>query len=374
MAQFLPTGPPKGGHKSAWAVPGFDQAAFDASRVGRQTAAMQEIYQLYPDDEMHPEVLAYWERHGVRKELFDTDTDSKYSVFTPLDLDQTQRYALVYVSHAGREPINRCETNGFPELAGSQKFIAVCPWNRGPSNDGVEAEFPRILDALLTRGYPVDLGRVYAVGYSAGSDATGVLACVYPDVLAAVSPSPGGNLFAKGRWYADPTSYQRNAPYQLPVICVAGTMDGGDRYPLTEPEHLANVNIWMQHVAKVAGYVPLSLESSRALAEGSGDPAKRAFGFDFDRTFSEELADLEWVFGDFAGESGATVARFVSAVGLPHAVTPYHAPIIWDFIKHFSRDRASGASVYSPVVVDGIRSVGRADAGAADLPASLAVR
>jgi hypothetical protein len=75
MAQFLPTGPPKGGHNSAWAVPGFDQAAFDASRVGRQTAAMQEIYQRYPDDEMHPEVLAYWERRGVRKELFDADTD-----------------------------------------------------------------------------------------------------------------------------------------------------------------------------------------------------------------------------------------------------------------------------------------------------------
>jgi hypothetical protein len=101
---------------------------------------------------------------------------------------------------------------------------------------------------------------------------------------------------------------------------------------------------------------------------------RKAFGFDFDRTFSEEFADLEWLFGDLAGESGATTARFVAAVGLPHAVTPYHAPIIWDFIKHFSRDHVSGASVYSPVVVDGIRSVSRASAGAPDLHASLAIR
>jgi hypothetical protein len=125
MAQYLPTGAPKGGSTFAWAVPGFDQAAFDASRVAGQIAAMQEIYERHPDDETHPEVLEHWERRGVRKELFDVGTDQKYSVFTPLDLDPTQRYALVYVSHAGREPINRCETNGFPELAGSQRFIAV---------------------------------------------------------------------------------------------------------------------------------------------------------------------------------------------------------------------------------------------------------
>ena len=158
-------------------------------------------------------------------------------------------------------------------------------------------------------------------------------------MLAAVSPCPGGNLFAKGRWYTDPESYRRNAPYQLPLICVGGTMDGGDRYPLEEPEHLANFDIWMEHVVKVTGFTPLSLEASRALAEVSADPAKRAFGFAFHRTFAAVLEDLEWAFGDFAGESGVTVARFVSRVGLPHAVTAHHAPLVWDFIS-LARRRA----------------------------------
>lgn len=354
MAQYMPTGAPAGGSTFAWAVPGFDQAEFDSSIAGRNIARMQEIYYRYPDDELHPEVLAHWERQGVRKELFDADTDGKYSVFSPLELDDSSRYAVLYLSHGGQQPINLCETNGFPALVGGQKFICICPWNLGPSNDGVETEFPRILDAV-SRNYPIDESRIYAAGYSAGSDATGVLACAYPDILAAVSPDPGGNLFAKGRWYTDPDSYARNQPFRLPLICVGGTMDGGDRYPLTEPEHLANFNIWMKHIAKVAGYEPITMAESRALVEGSEDAVKRAFGFDFHRSFSAAMEGLDWLFGDFLGTDGVPVARFVTGVGLPHAQTAYHAPIIWDFLRHFSRNRETGASQYSPVALDGVR-------------------
>lgn len=358
MAQHLPVGPPKGGSASAWALPGFDQRAYEASRAGRNAARMQEIYDLHPNDELHPDVIAYWAARGVRKEVFDAGTDRKYAVFTPIDLDPTQRYALVYVSHGGREPINRTETRGFPALVGTQKFIAVLPWNGGPSNDDVEQEFPRVLDDVLRRGYPVDLGRVYAAGYSAGSDATGVLACVYPDVIAAVSPSPSGNLFAKGRWYDDESSYARNSGFAMPFIAVGGTADGGDRFPLAAAEHLRNFDIWMEHIVQVPGYRALTLAESQSLAATSPDPARRAFGVDFHRTFIADLEELDWLFGDFVDEQGVARARFVSGVGLPHAQTAYHAPVIWDFLRHFSRDTTSGASVYSPVVLDGIRRAG----------------
>ena len=352
MAQYMPTGAPKGGASFAWALPGFDQAEFDASLAGRNAARMQALYSRYADDEMHPDVVAYWRTAGLRKELFDEDTDGKYSVFTPLDLEGDRLLPLVYVSHGGMEPINKTETNGFPLLAGRHGFICVCPWNGGPSNDAVESEFSRILQQLLDRGYPIDLQRIYAVGYSAGSDATGVLACAYPDILAAVSPDPGGNLFAKGRWYADPESYRKNLAQRLPMIAVGGTMDGGDRYPLTEPHHLENFDIWMRDIVHVPNRSSLSLAESRRLVEASDDPTKRAFGFDFDRTFSARLEDREWLFGDYVDEAGTAIARFATGVGLPHAQTAVHAPIIWDFIRHFARDRETGNSVYTPVVVD----------------------
>jgi hypothetical protein len=367
MTQHMPTGAPEGGTKSAWARPGFDQQAFDASRVGRAIAQMKDIYNRHPDDGMHPEVLRHWASRGVRKELFDANTDGRYSVFTPLDFDSAQRYPLVYASHGGLEPINRAETNGWAELSGREHVIVVYPWNGGPSNDLVQSEFVRILDALLAKGYPVDLGRVYAVGYSAGSDATGVLACVYPDWLAGVSPSPGGNLFAKGRWYADPESYAKNEPFRLPVVCVAGTMDGGDVYPLATQEHLDNFSIWMTCVAKVRDFEPLTLACSRALVKAGDDLAKRVFGFPFHRTFRFEREGLEWVGGDFFGADETVVARFVAGVGLPHAETATHSALVWDFLRHFSRDQETGASRYAPVALDGGRPAADADLTAAEV-------
>jgi hypothetical protein len=357
MAIYMPKGGPKGDKKFTWALPGFSQEAFDASEAGRNIARMQEIYKTHPDDEMHSDVIGYWRDHGVKKELYDADIDGgegKYSVFTPLDMDPQKRYALVYDSHGGKSPINRHETGGFPMLAGSDKIIVVCPWNCGPSNDEVQTEFPRIINEVLKKGYPVDESRIYAAGYSAGSDATGVLACAWPEMIAAVSPNPGGNLFAKGRWYTDESYYEKNLNLRMPLICVGGTMDGGDRYPFSEEESYTNFNIWMEIIVKVPGYEKMTLAKSKELVEHSTDPAKKTFGFDFHSTFVTHMEGIDWFGGDYYGEGRYPVARFITGNGLPHAQTKYQSPVIWDFLKHFSRDRKTGDSKYTPVVIDGI--------------------
>lgn len=357
MSIYIPKGPPKEGQASTWASSDFDQAAFDQTEAGRNVLKMRQLFKNYPDDEMHPDVLKYWEEHGVRKELFDADVDDgigKYAVFTPLDMDSSKRYALVYDSHGGMLPINGHECAGFPMLAAAAKYICVLPNNRGPSNDGVQFEFPRILNELVRKGYPIDQSRVYAVGYSSGSDATGVLACGWPELIAAISPDPGGNLFAKGKWYAHPEFYAKNLDLALPIICVGGTMDGGDKYPFTAPHHFENFNIWMQTIVKVANYTPLTLEQSRAIQAGA-DRARQIFGFDFHRTFTAHMEGIDWHCGDFLDADCVTRARFISGEGLPHVQTGYHAAIVWDFVKHFSRDTSTGASIYSPLVIDGIR-------------------
>ncbi|WP_084099542.1 hypothetical protein [Demequina sp. NBRC 110051] len=354
MVQYVPKGGPKGGPKAAWALPGFDQEAFDASPVAKSIARMKAIYLAHQDDPMHPEVVDYWKRQGVRKELFEADGEGRYAVFTPLDLAPGHEYALVYSSHGGKEPINRAETNGWAALAARENLIVVYPWNGGPSNDLVETEFPRIVTQMREAGYPIDTSRIYAVGYSAGSDATGVLACAHPATLAAASPSPGGNLFAKGRWYSDPSSYVNNAAVRLPIVCVAGTMDGGDVYPLRESEHIENFNIWMRGIAKVRDFTPLTLERSQEIVATSDDPAERAFGFEFHRTSHLRREGMDWVCGEFLGDEGYPVARFIAGVGLPHAETASHPIFIWDFIRHFRRDPATGESVRALDVLDGM--------------------
>lgn len=355
MSIFMPKGAPPGGHKAAWALPGFDQEAFDQSEAGRGIAAMQEIYERYPDDEMHPEVVAYWQRQGIKKELFDAASDGKYAVFTPLSMDGSKRYAFIYSSHGGKEVINKAETNGFPAMVGTEQYICVCPWNRGESNDEVESEFGRILETMLKSGYPIDESRIYATGYSAGSDATGVLVSAYPDVLAAASPNPGGNLFAKGRWYMEPNYYKKNLPYRMPLLCMGGTLDGGDKYPFDNEHAYENFNIWMEHIVKVPGYRPITLEASHKLVAEAPEKAKHFFGFDFDKTYTIRMEGIDYHVGEFLDESGICIARFLTGEGLPHAQTRVHAPTIWDFLKHFSRNRATGASVYTPIAIGGTR-------------------
>jgi hypothetical protein len=153
----------------------------------------------------------------------------------------------------------------------------------------------------------------------------------------------------------DETSYQKNQAITMPLICVGGTMDGGDRYPFSEEVHFTNFNIWMEHIVKVSGYEKMSLAISRELAAKSQDPTKKAFGLNFQHTFVTHIEGIDWFGGDYYAEGGYAVARFITGNGLPHAQTKYHASIIWDFLKHFSRDRKTGNSIYTPVVIDGIK-------------------
>jgi hypothetical protein len=346
---------PKVDMKKSFALPSFDEASFRKTRIYKNFEENLKIYNTYPDDEMNNGVLAYWKNFGVLKELFDDDTNGglgKYSVFTPIDMDKSQKYALIYNSHGGMDPINKTETFGFAKLAGYEKIICVCPWNGGQSNDSVNSEFPRIINNLLKAGYPVDERRIYAVGFSAGADATGILASAFPDVLAAVSPNPGGNVFVKGKLYQNSNNYTKNRNIRLPVICIGGTMDGGDKYPFEKETDYQNFNIWMDIIAKVKNYSPITFEHSIELSTSSDNEVKRIFGLDFHKTFITEIEGSRWFCGDFYGDD-TVVARFINVEGLPHIPSSFHASVAWDFLKHFSRELISKESVYSPISIGG---------------------
>jgi poly(3-hydroxybutyrate) depolymerase len=321
---------------------------------GAYIGKMKAIAKQYPDEEMAEGVLAYWRENGVKKELYDADGDGKYSVFTPLDMEPGKTYALVYCNHAGMTPINQYETCGFPMLAGREKFICVCPWNGGPSNDNVVTEFPRILRQMEEQGYPVDFQRIYVTGFSAGSDATGALATAYPERIAAISPDPGANMFLKGKWCENPSSYEKNLPLAMPLICMGGTMDGGDRYPLDTEQGIRNFNLWMRDIVKADAFEEMTEEKARELSEGCTDRCKKIFGINFQRTYSFRQEGREWYVGEY-DRQGIVCARFICGEGVPHTQTRYHAAILWDFLKHFRRDTATGESIYDPIVVNGYR-------------------
>ena len=335
----------------AFAKPEFDPRAFEQTECGRNSELLHEIYYRYPNDPMHPEVLRYWEEWGAKKELFDSDIDSgigEYSVFTPLDMTSDKKYALIYCSHGGSDKINMAETYGFAHLVGTEKLICVCPWNGDSNNSNVEKDFKRIVHTLLEKGYPIDTERLYAVGFSSGSGATGRLTLDCPEMLAAVAPCPGPNTFNHGMNIMEvPAKLLENEKMRVPIICVGGTMDAGDQYPLRDENACRNFNIWMENISKVHNYQQITHEHCLKLCRDGSTKIKRVFGLDFHAEYICYLEGTYWYGGDYNDEEGNCVARLVSVEGMPHGQSKFFAPVIWEFLRHYSKDAKTGASVYT---------------------------
>ena len=86
-------GPGGPGHKRS---PEHD--AFMTSESGTAPRRMKELQETYTS-EMGADLLEYWKKHGVRKELFDADHDGgafRYSVHTPMEMEEGKTYPLIY--------------------------------------------------------------------------------------------------------------------------------------------------------------------------------------------------------------------------------------------------------------------------------------
>lgn len=342
----------------------YDEEAYAASEIGQRHAQMLSLFTEHPDTPMDEEVVAYWEARGLKKELYDADRDDgmfSYSVFTPLDIKPDKKYAMIYFSHGGGVFNNLAETYGFNTLAAIEKYIIVYPNNGGRSNNDVDTEFPRILDAILEKGYPIDRERVYCVGFSSGSDASAVAACTYPERVAAVGILPGGQPFKDLKFYTGPEYYETSKGYRIPGIFCGGSQDIAC-YPAPwvldnerKPHRAENLNIWLREMAQIASYQPLTLEDIEEKLKNGADEFEKEFGLTFDRTYSFRAQGADWIGGDFYGTDGVCVMRCIRAKGLPHVVWESQANIVWDYIKHFRRDQETGESIYDPVVCWGER-------------------
>jgi hypothetical protein len=328
---------------------GFDEEAFRQTESGRGYVENQSLMQKYPDP-MQQEVLDYWANLGIKKELFDADRDDgifRYGVHTPLVMTEGETYPLIYFSHGGMGNPYSAECTGYSRLVAREKVILVYPHNGGFSNEETMTEFPRIMAALKEKGYPIDWSRVYAAGFSAGSDATETIGTLWPEMVAAVAPCPGSNAMYNSLCRVTEEAYEKAIPLQVPMICVGGTQDEGDAYPFPDQECFDNFNIWMEKIAKVSNYRPISLEESKDLIRTTDDPAKKAVGVDFAHTYTVSKEGRDWYVGEFFNAQGIVNVRFVVGEGVPHITTNASVDFVWDFLKHWSRNPETGESIYS---------------------------
>jgi len=344
--------PPNGGniHVLEPVIPGWSREAFDMSTSGLAAERRMNKNRIYEEDEFNPVYIRQLTEMGVKKEVFDADHDDgkfRYNVHTPLDMKEDELLPLFYFSHGGMGTPFQAENWGFSELIAKERFIAVYANNGGFSNENTDTEFPRILQVMIDSGYPIDQSRVYAFGFSSGSDATETAATLWPEKIAACVPAPGSNAMYNSLCRLTEEAYEKCLPLQMPCLFLGGTADFGDRWPFPDEECFENFNIWAEKICKVADYTPMTLEESKKIIETSADRSERAAGLRFPTTSTFELEDRQWYVGEYPDAVGRTILKVILAEGLPHVITDAHAPLAWEFVRHWSRDPETGTLTYT---------------------------
>lgn len=349
------------GLENAWAKGTYDPVGFPKTKLGRSITELHRFYlENDPDgsgdDQMNPEVLEYWRSQGVRKELFDearTEEQMRFSILSPMEQTEGERFPLVYCLHGGGENNFGAEFYGFGHLTGMGQCITVCPSASGHGNPRVEREFLRILDFLKEKEYPVDYERVYVFGFSGGEGATQRLAMLHPDKIACIAPTPGPNSF-RGPSYAELQShYVENFDLMMPIVCIGGTEDGGDYWPLNTEECASAFNFYMEHVAKIRDYKPLTQKEMLELTETTDDAVKRKLGLDLHETWGGPFEDSYILLGDYKNINGDNIARFGQILGMPHIQAPKQIDLIWSFMVQFRRNLETGELIYRKTPVGG---------------------
>lgn len=358
--------------------PNFDVDQFMMDDIGDVQISRFENCIRYPD-QAAPEVLAYWRRKGLVKQLHYSTakktlarryTDrlmaigvvkdeagalrrfSEWTSYVPVsaESDPDRRYPLIFLLHGGDDAIYRCETYGYLELAAEKEIIVIAPQDAGYANVG------RMIDEVIER-YPVDPARIYVAGFSGGAAKAEDTAISFPKRIAGAMMV--GQLL-RSRFYCNPTQehLESIADVKLPAINIEGITEAGRTLPMnisqehnlcipdvvrTVKDNCEGLNYWLSF-----NRCPRRVTEAEMYGSfHSADPVERAVGTVFDRTHVERHFDRNYYFGDYLDDTGCAMLRVVGVDQVPHWPVPSFAEITWDFISKFSRDLTTGKIIVS---------------------------
>lgn len=228
---------------------------------------------------------------------------------------------------------------GYVRIAANEDMIVICPW--ADNGDIIVEEFERIWE-IVKAEYPVDESRIYASGFSKGASQTQQLAFAYPEVFAAIAPSPSfvGAQGTDEQWAA-------LEEIGMPLVMIGGLFDFA--FPLDSEGKIEATQNWMT----VNGIEDQGMSISDALARSQmKDKAIARTGIPFETTYTEIHDGTQWYIGEYANDKytdeEVCVFRIAAVENMPHWPSGYWAQFNWDFMKQWSRDLETGELVYTP--------------------------
>ena len=327
-----------------------DAAAIVASEDGR---LMEKNMFVMSMPEGSAEGAAYWKAQGLIKEIHGVGLDKWASYIPVASLEDPERkFPLVFCLHGAHNPIQLTETYGIIQLAAREQLIAIAPENE--NWDSIEA-----LYNYAKESFPVDLSRVYSMGYSFGGFMTSRNVLAHPEIFAGAGM--GGMLFAykvrahdlDGQWYTEyeltEDMLQKAESLEVPGVLFMG-----------ENEMLRLLPFWKEPEGEIKdGVIPLESASKQIsynnwrraagcgpatflAPEDDGDATEKSIGARFDRTEVREYYGRKYFIGDSFNKNGECLLRTISVEKMVHWATAPFADLLWEHLKKFARDVETG--------------------------------
>jgi len=328
----------------------FHFEKYMSGSYGQRMLSHLSTWLIYGEDTMNPELLAYWQRQGIRKELHENAADPDrtwYSYVPEKAIKEGTACPVWFIDHGKGRPILDAEAWGFVQLV-AEKGIIVLVAEQGNSEEIV-------LDTILQASalYPVDLKRVYMVGHSFSGSCGSRIAVSLPEHFAGLCMI-GAQFNPKD---SAPECIRHTEELGMPRIDICGLTDRC--FPVNKadggppsPQIIANVT--PTTMALEDGYPEqihwrrfnrckvFPIEVMRDLDQTSADPVERMIGVPFEHTEIRILDGRKHYVGDIQDGDGITKFRMIGVEGAPHYPSAWAAELAWEFLHRFSRNTSSG--------------------------------
>ena len=250
---------------------------------------------------------------------------------------------LLSIHGGGDDPRQYVDGQGWLVVAGKERIAIVAPDYSSMNNFSDEGRatlmkaFPALVRYMLEKYPALDASRVYVNGYSMGSLGTCQAMWGDPGLFAAAFPQAGVMNAAPHE-----EDLAQFAEIDLPVSISTSEYDLAPNVdPVTHcivPDFYALVRSF------------LKINEMTEIPEQPDFEAYPMVGFDADvkgsYVINGEYTDHYWMFL----KDGVPMVGFHYIDGIVHCLYPEYAQMVWNFLKHYSRNLETGAVVYNPCV------------------------
>ncbi|MDB5459541.1 MAG: Poly(3-hydroxybutyrate) depolymerase-like protein [Caulobacteraceae bacterium] len=278
----------------------------------------------------------------------------KYYVKLPSSYKKGQALPVVISLHGGAQPawlyMGQIRMH---EVGEKEGFITVYPvaaqrniWTaadfNGPDAKGIAA----VVDDVIA-AYGADRSRVYLHGFSVGSRMATTTALTRPQLFAAISPNSGFPPFAP-EMQAKIAELKGKMDYRMPTFAVSGSADAdasadgrlpgkGQLQGAVEAFKAYNHITTADRVERFEGVYTAPYDvfvPQGRLVHAGVDRRYPAGRFQIYKYMSADPKPLE-------------LLDFVWVTDMPHSNEPRQAQLVWDYLKHWSRN-PDGTVAYRP--------------------------